>query len=281
MDFKDIHHKDMTLKEKIRIEMIEKERIKKKETIYRIAFYMGEIFLKNGGQTHKLESMVYELCKSQGFSHANMYITPTCLCIGDDRADGITFLKTIKTRGLNLKRVSLINSYYEELLKRKDIDPKKAIKTLKRIDRYNEYTGREEILCLGLASATFAALLNVTLFEGIATFFISIIASYVATKFTKILKAGIFGTIIACFFIGITSFALTEYGYIEHSHKIIIGSILPFLPGVAITKSITDLVYGDYISGGTRAIEAFLAALSIGIGIGTAMDVWVKVGGRI
>ena len=44
MDFKDIHHKDMTLKEKIRIEMIEKERIKKKETIYRIAFYMGEIF---------------------------------------------------------------------------------------------------------------------------------------------------------------------------------------------------------------------------------------------
>lgn len=281
MEIKEILNRIKWFETKYKEDLEEKDRIKKKETIYRIAFYLGEIFLRNGGQTHKLENMVYELCKSQGFPHANMYVTPTFLCIGDDRADGITFIKSIKVRGLNLKRVSLINDYYEDLLLREHINPKKALKILKRIDRYIEFSDGQGILSLGLAAATFAKLLDITMMEGVITFVITIISTYISNKFGKILTAGIFGTIIGCFFIGISSFFLAEYGYITSSHKIIIGSILPFLPGVAITKSIIDLVYGDYISGGCRAIEAFLTALSIGVGIGTAMDFWVKIGGRI
>lgn len=264
-----------------KMDFLERERIKKKEATYRIALYMGEIFLRNGGQTHKLESMVQEFCKSQGFRHANIYITPTFMCIGDDRADGITFIKNIKVRGVNLKRISLINTYYEELLRREKVDPRKALKTLKRIDKINEYSDNEAIFWLGVASVAFVALFNVTIKEAIATFFICIIANLFSSKIRKILKAGVLGDIIACFFIGISSFILAEHGYIGSSHKIIIGSILPFLPGVAITKSVADLVYGDYISGGARAIEAFLSAMSIGIGIGIAMNFWVKMGGKI
>ena len=48
----------------------------------------------------------------------------------------------------------------------------------------------------------------------------------------------------------------------------IAGSIMPLLPGVAITNAIRDTLQGDYVSGGGRIIEAFVIALSIAVGIG-------------
>ena len=52
---------------------------------------------------------------------------------------------------------------------------------------------------------------------------------------------------------------------------VISGSILPLVPGVAITNAIRDTLQGDYLSGGTRAIEAFVMATSIAIGIGLGL----------
>lgn len=262
-------------------EEIEEERKRKKESTYRIALYLSEIFLKSGGETYKVEGMTYELCKSQGFPNANIYVTPTFIVIGDDRADGITFVKSIKDRSLNLKKISLVTNYYEELLKKETLDPKRVIKTLKKIERFQEYTEMQKIMYAGVGSTAFGALFHVGINEAIATFLITISATYFSGKLGKVFKAWILGVIIACFYIGLTAFALSQKGMVSSSHKIIIGAILPFLPGVAITKSITDLVHGDYIAGTSRAIEAFLAALSIGIGIGLAMNFWVEIGGKI
>ena len=52
---------------------------------------------------------------------------------------------------------------------------------------------------------------------------------------------------------------------------VISGSILPLLPGVAITNAIRDTLQGDYMSGGARAVEAFVMAASIAIGIGCGL----------
>ena len=53
---------------------------------------------------------------------------------------------------------------------------------------------------------------------------------------------------------------------------VIISSIMPMVPGVAITNAIRDTLRGDYISGGARALEAFVtaAAVAIGVGVGIA-----------
>ena len=54
-------------------------------------------------------------------------------------------------------------------------------------------------------------------------------------------------------------------------HSIIIGSIMPLVPGVAITNAIYDTLHGDYISGSARMLEAFVTAAAIGIGVGISM----------
>ncbi|HBF64881.1 MAG TPA: hypothetical protein DDW34_02910 [Clostridium sp.] len=49
---------------------------------------------------------------------------------------------------------------------------------------------------------------------------------------------------------------------------IIIGSIMPMLPGMTMTNSIRDIMEGHYISGTSKMAEALLIAFAIAGGVG-------------
>ena len=48
----------------------------------------------------------------------------------------------------------------------------------------------------------------------------------------------------------------------------IIGSIIPLVPGVPFTNGIRDIADGDYISGAVRLLDAMLVFLCVAIGVG-------------
>ena len=50
--------------------------------------------------------------------------------------------------------------------------------------------------------------------------------------------------------------------------KIIIGSIIRLVPGVALTNSIRDFFSGDYLSGAIRMLDALLVGGCIAVGVG-------------
>lgn len=49
--------------------------------------------------------------------------------------------------------------------------------------------------------------------------------------------------------------------------KVVIGAIMPSVPGIALTTSIRDFYNGDYLSGTIHLIDALLTALCIAVGI--------------
>ncbi len=53
------------------------------------------------------------------------------------------------------------------------------------------------------------------------------------------------------------------------------------VPGLSITNAIRDTIVGDLISGLIRAAEAFLVAISIAVGTGMVMSIWIYFGGGI
>lgn len=59
---------------------------------------------------------------------------------------------------------------------------------------------------------------------------------------------------------------------------VITGTIMPLVPGTAITNAIRDTLQGDYMSGGAKALEAFVIALSIAIGVAIGL---VVIGGAL
>ena len=63
--------------------------------------------------------------------------------------------------------------------------------------------------------------------------------------------------------------------------KIIIGAIMPLVPGIALTTSIRDFFNGDYLSGAIHMIDAVLTAFCIAAGVGTVMTIYNLIVGGI
>ena len=61
--------------------------------------------------------------------------------------------------------------------------------------------------------------------------------------------------------------------------KLIIGSILPLVPGLAFVNSIRDIANSDFISGIVRIVDALLVFVYIAIGVGFVLGCFNKLTG--
>ena len=67
----------------------------------------------------------------------------------------------------------------------------------------------------------------------------------------------------------------------HHISSMIIGSVIPMIPGVAFTNAIRDIAGGDYISGSVRMLDAMLSFLCIAAGVGVMFTIYQRLTGGI
>lgn len=97
----------------------------------------------------------------------------------------------------------------------------------------------------------------------------------------KISKVPIFATLVASVIIAISGVALTELHILSNPKMLIVGSIMPLLPGVPFIKGVRDLISGELISGVTRAFDAGMIATAIAAGVGIIINIYVRMGGSL
>ena len=61
----------------------------------------------------------------------------------------------------------------------------------------------------------------------------------------------------------------------------IIGAIMPLVPGMAFTNAIRDIADSDFLSGTVRMIDALLVFVYIAIGVGFTLGVYSNMMGGI
>lgn len=252
-----------------------------KENIFRLALFTGELMLKNGAETYRVEDTLLRICHSRGFRHVNVFASPTVIIISDERFDGITFMKTIRTRGINLDRISAINSFSREFVSNEDMDISESIKILKVIEKTYINNEKVSLTATGLGSAFFALLLGGTFIDFIITFVVSMLALIFYKRISRVSEVSFLATLAASSFIASCAIMLTDINILSAPNMVIVGSIMPLLPGVSLTKSVRDLISGELISGVTRAFEATIISVSIATGVGAVLQLWVKLGGVV
>jgi uncharacterized membrane protein YjjP (DUF1212 family) len=85
--------------------------------------------------------------------------------------------------------------------------------------------------------------------------------------FHRLVPIKFFAEFLASFIIGMLSYGFVEIGVGQELDKIIIGSVMPLVPGLLITNAVRDLMAGHLVSGLSKGAEAFLTAFAIGTGI--------------
>ena len=251
-----------------------------KKDILRLALFIGELMLSNGAETYRVEDSILRICKSRGFNHINVFTSPTVIIISDDRFDGLTFMKTIKSRSIDLNKISLLNNFSREFVSNTDLTVNDAMTKLKDIIQSSSYSSKLIYFCTGIGSAFFAGLLggnNLATF--LCTFITSIFAVILYNKIMKLSSIPAFSSLLASTFIAIVGVLLSHIGILDTPRMLIVGSIIPLLPGVSFIKGIRDLISGDLISGVARAFDAGMTAIAIACGVGLILDLWVRLGG--
>ena len=61
----------------------------------------------------------------------------------------------------------------------------------------------------------------------------------------------------------------------------IIGSIMPLVPGLAFVNAIRDIADSDFLSGTVRMIDALLVFVYIAVGVGVTLSAYNNMGGGL
>ena len=218
-----------------------------------LALEAGRILLKNGAEIFRVdETMTYTKVKQVPLSSSHLGIVAEVNELSREISDGLVGIE-------------------------------EAGKRLKEIDRIPEKRGYFQVFAAGAASGCYGYFLGASALESMAAFCIGCIL-YVwvlAAKkqnLSKMIVNIMGGVIITALAIGVCHLPLpqdVQFG------GMIIGSIMPLVPGLAFVNAIRDIADSDFLSGTVRMIDALLVFVYIAVGVGVTLSVYNRMGGGL
>lgn len=245
-------------------------------SIISVAALAGKIILENGGETYRVEETIKRISESYGIFDCESFVTPTGIIISASSKYDKTISKVIRihSRSVNLNKVNLVNDLSRNI-KKEGLTLQELYDRLEKIEEGSPYNNKIIVIFSSLAAGLFTLLFGGNFRE----FFISVIAGalikVMSIIFSKYKVNDFFINVIGGALSAFIALCFASIGFVPSIDKIIIGSIMLLAPGLAITNAIRDTIYGDYLSGLSRGIEAFLVAIAIAIGSGTMIKLWM------
>lgn len=183
-------------------------------------------------------------------------------------ADGLPLTKVVKPKlsGFNLQTVDEINTISRQL-ESKQISPDEYQAKIEHIQEYvKDYPKWSQYLAAGLVSMALMLINQVKLIDypimavfGILGFMIyKVISRYSATPYVAEFMGG--------WLVAILSMSLNQFNLVDHYQLIMVGALMPIVPGTAITTSIREIVSGHMLSGIVRSLNAIISLSSIAAG---------------
>ncbi len=224
----------------------------------------GEIMLKNGGETYRTEETMALIARAAGMDSVNSSATPTSLILSFRSMDR-DHTRMIRTpnRTINLNKVTLVNDVSRRFVSGK-ITLAEAYQLLLEIDQKKSLYPRWMLhTAAGLASGSFAVLIGGAWYDLIPTALAAMVVNISLEFLEQFLRIKFFAEFTSALAGGLAVGLFVMLFPVLHLDILIIGTMLPLFPGIAITNSLRDLMAGDLVAGVSRGAEALLTALSV------------------
>ncbi|MDF2986452.1 MAG: hypothetical protein K0R50_1962 [Eubacterium sp.] len=241
-----------------------------------IATSAGEILLSNGAEAYRVEETIKKICASYGFNGECISTsTGIFISISDDEGELVTSVKRINQRRVDLYRVELINSFSRGLAEN-PMTYEEAKNKLREIYDAPNFSLGIRLLAAGSTAFVYSLFFNGGLLDSFVSFFIGFGIYLLLEYISKIGSFQFLEYYLSGFIIGIISLSANLLIPGLNKDNVITGAIVVLLPGVALTNGIKDLLYGDYVSGFAKFGEAILIIVAMGVGIVTALSIFMK-----
>lgn len=228
---------------------------------------IGTGLLESGAETRRVEDTLDRIIKHfyDGYSEIFVVLTGFFVNVG-------AYTKTVrvKYRTINLDKVSKINMLSRDIVSNK-VDFDGAVIRLKDIMTQKPYPLWLKTASAALCCGFFTLMFGGGLYEGLNSFIVGAALNVFIQAMRRHRTADFIVTFSGGVLLALFTVLLYALGLGENLGVMINGSIMPLVPGLAITNALRDIIEGDYISGGARMFDAVVAAVALAAGAGAVM----------
>ena len=241
--------------------------------LFDTAVFAGELLMKNGAETYRVEDTMYRILKKSNLKTVQVLVMMTgfVATLDDPSMDSLTVVRRINSRGTDLELIDKVNVISREFCS-DQIPLEVAFARMKALWR-EPHESKRNLAAMAALTGGFAVMFGGSAADvavAAATGFLTAAVLFYCRKihlhmFLENMLCSVFLAIV----VGLAvTFLPGEYS----RDLIIISSIMPLVPGAAITNAVFDTLHGDYLSGLARAAEAFVIAAAVALGIGIGMS---------
>lgn len=253
------------------------------ERILDFAVQIGELMLKSGAETYRVEDTITRILGAHHFRTVDTFVIPTgiMVTINGRGFPMCTKVIRVKNRGNRIDRIELINQlsrdYVSGLITLEEAEDR--LEEIRHCTSYHPFT---IITWIGISCAFFSIMFKGNLLDFILTFFIGAGVGLFQYRLGSKNIVNFFILFICSIFIGTTvSVCQVVFKDAITMEPIVIGCIMPLLPGVAFTNAVRDAIGDELLSGISRGVEALLVAIALASGIGLSLGIGHFLGGAL
>ena len=243
--------------------------------VLEVASKAGHILLENGAEISRVEDIMSRIASHYGVDSGNFFVLSNGIFttghankVTKSGAQASTYanVEFIPLRAIQLSKVVAVNRLSYDIANGKT-ELAEARKRLENIAAAAPKPAWEQILGSGIGAAGFCAVFgggwidcSVALVVGLLLYAFVL---GVSSRYLSKIVGGICNALVATL-LCILSWRM---GFGESLANIIIGAIMPLIPGVPFVNGVRDLANSDYLAGFTRLTDAMLGFFCIAVGV--------------
>lgn len=236
-----------------------------KENVLEVASLAGHIILENGAEISRVEDVMERIATTYDADPSHFFVLSNGIFTTHRN---YAHVEHIPFHGTQLDKVVAVCRLAHEVEQRRyTLDECAAI--LRHIRQIPGHPAWEQVVGSAFGSSAFCAIFGGSVIDCLVSFVCGLVLwIYILTvgaRYLSKITSNIVGGLL------VTSLCILCHHFgIGHLGNIIIGAIIPLIPGVPFTNGIRDLADEDYIAGATRLMDAMMVFLCIAMGVSIA-----------
>ena len=248
--------------------------------ILTLAIEIGKTLLESGGEIYRVEDTLKRILHAFEIKNYNIYVLSNGIFASadEDKEDGCCMIRQVPLNDIHLGKIAAVNQLSRELCAHK-YDVNDAWEKLEQCRLLPPFQPWIQSLSCGIGCACFCIIFGGNILDALCVLFLGICLQYFRLYQKKKKASKFMFHIIGSAFLTSASLLLFQLNQffqeaILHQDMIVIGGIMPLVPGIALTTSIRDLFNGDFLSGAIHLLDALLTAMSIAVGVGCVIIIY-------
>ncbi len=254
--------------------------MERSQQILEISTMAAKALLESGAEIYRVQETVTRIIEHYGVSDYNIYVIANGFFINIDEHDENhrTAIRNVPLHSINLSQIARVNQISREICQ-DAYDMEEAHRRLAACQTPEPEKKPLMIFASGVGAMGFCYVLGGSLFDSLCAMLMGLIlqaALYCLGGRSKYLSF-----LMGAFLVTMLSGALVFAGVSASFDSVVIGAIIPLVPGVSFSTSIAELFNGDHVSGTIHLMDAVLSAVCIAIGVGAAVYLIRFLGGAV